>query len=247
MRRIVFWAFLLLLGSGVLGATVFQGQIAGAAGEKQARPTAQPTQTVREQNLDTNGFIRTHEQGTADVNVTNATVPVSGSVDVATMPNVKLDPTGNTVKIDPANNTVAISSSQTSPVSVSNVNDGQNPFEHNLGQAWAPGDDHACTPASFPIPTGKTFVEETVSLTVQVPTGTVLKEAIVIENLESKLYLVPVRIGSDGTTDYYAASEQVRNYVAAGRTIRICAFATAPVSAAGAIGMLDDGYLLNTP
>jgi hypothetical protein len=79
MSRIVFWAFLLLLGSGVLGATVFQGQIAGAAGQRatrRARTSSTPL-SVREQNVDSNGFIRTHEQGTANVNVTNSGLSVA--------------------------------------------------------------------------------------------------------------------------------------------------------------------------
>lgn len=39
-----------------------------------------PGQQVREQNLDENGNIRVHEQGTADVNVTNRSLLVSGTV-----------------------------------------------------------------------------------------------------------------------------------------------------------------------
>ncbi len=34
---------------------------------------ATPTQAVEEQNLDASGFIAVHEQGTANVNVTNLT------------------------------------------------------------------------------------------------------------------------------------------------------------------------------
>ena|SRR5438876_10030066 len=48
-----------------------------------AAPTAQQ---VREQNLDGSGFIRTHEQGTASVNVTNGSLPVSGTVNVGNFP-----------------------------------------------------------------------------------------------------------------------------------------------------------------
>jgi hypothetical protein len=43
-------------------------------------PTPGPSQPVREQNLDPNGLIRVHEQGTANVNVTNVPLPVSGTV-----------------------------------------------------------------------------------------------------------------------------------------------------------------------
>ena len=43
-------------------------------------PTPGPSQPVREQNLDPNGLIRVHEQGTANVNVTNVPLPVTGTV-----------------------------------------------------------------------------------------------------------------------------------------------------------------------
>jgi hypothetical protein len=45
-------------------------------------PTPGPSQPVLEQNLDANGLIRVHEQGTANVNVTNVPLPVSGNVNV---------------------------------------------------------------------------------------------------------------------------------------------------------------------
>ena len=48
------------------------------------RPGA--TQPVREQNLDAAGAIRVHEQGVADVSVTNDSLAVVGTVDVANFP-----------------------------------------------------------------------------------------------------------------------------------------------------------------
>jgi hypothetical protein len=78
MRRIIALAFLLLLASGVLGATVFSGQIAGASGKRTAKPAA-PTPS--------------------HVIVDNTPLPVSGTVTVGNTPNVKLDPTGNTVQL----------------------------------------------------------------------------------------------------------------------------------------------------
>jgi hypothetical protein len=51
-----------------------------------AAPSAQQ---VREQNLDASGFIRTHEQGTANVNVTNGSLPVAGTVNVGNLPAVQ--------------------------------------------------------------------------------------------------------------------------------------------------------------
>lgn len=69
----------MVLVSTVLGATVFQQPIAGAAGSVQSfliGNDAAHAIPVREQNLDADGNVRTHEQGTANVNVTNAAVPV---------------------------------------------------------------------------------------------------------------------------------------------------------------------------
>ena len=50
----------------VLGATVFREDVAQAA---------QGILSVREQNFDSNGNIKVHEQGTANVNITNQTLP----------------------------------------------------------------------------------------------------------------------------------------------------------------------------
>ncbi len=55
----------------------------------QAVPTEVP---VREQNIDPGGSIRVHEQGTASVNVANASLPVAGTVNVGNLP---VDPAGN--------------------------------------------------------------------------------------------------------------------------------------------------------
>ena len=67
----------------VVGVLVLAFSLAAAVGPN----PAPPSQQVREQNLDENGNIRVHEQGTADVNVTNARLDVSGTVR-ATIPPV---------------------------------------------------------------------------------------------------------------------------------------------------------------
>jgi hypothetical protein len=52
---------------------------------------AAPSATrVGEQNLDASGFIRTHEQGTANVNVTNGSLPVSGTGNLPATQNVNV-------------------------------------------------------------------------------------------------------------------------------------------------------------
>ncbi|HEU4760323.1 MAG TPA: hypothetical protein VFT91_10130 [Dehalococcoidia bacterium] len=85
MRTIILSAVLVSLVGGLVGAFAY-GQLFGEAS------AALLAQRVREQNLDANGLIRVHEQGTANVTVTNASLPVSGTVDVGNLP---LDANGN--------------------------------------------------------------------------------------------------------------------------------------------------------
>jgi len=96
MRKALIPAFLLVLGSMVLGATVLREPIAHATSPFQpvivGNDTAHPVPT-REQNLDAGGNVKVHEQGTADVNVTNSALQISGT------PAVKIDPSGNTVNL----------------------------------------------------------------------------------------------------------------------------------------------------
>ena len=76
MRRAFIPVFLLLLGSVVLGATVFRDDIAHATGLAQSVTVANNPLNVREQNTDANGNIKVHEQGTASVNVANRVLSV---------------------------------------------------------------------------------------------------------------------------------------------------------------------------
>src|SRR5215210_7228978 len=85
MRKPVLAALLLVVGSLVLGGTVLHEPIAKAAspftnvivGNTAANPVP-----VAVQDLDANNNIRVHEQGTASVNVTNSSFPVTGTVNV---------------------------------------------------------------------------------------------------------------------------------------------------------------------
>ncbi len=54
-----------------LGALFVGGEWASSA------PAVQPPLPVQEQNLDADGNVKVHEQGVADVNVTNASLPVA--------------------------------------------------------------------------------------------------------------------------------------------------------------------------
>lgn len=93
MRKPLLAAVLLIVGSVVLGATVLHEPIAKAAspftnvivGNTAANPVP-----VTVQDVDGNSNIRVHEQGTAavheqgtaSVNVTNSSIPVTGTVSV---------------------------------------------------------------------------------------------------------------------------------------------------------------------
>ena len=80
MKKAIIPAFLLVLGSTVLGATVLREPLAWAAPPMPsvfvANDESNPVPD-REQNLDADGNIKVHEQGTADVNVTNTSLPVA--------------------------------------------------------------------------------------------------------------------------------------------------------------------------
>jgi hypothetical protein len=77
MRRRAALGALLLIGVGVLlGATVFRADIAQATG------LDKPVTPVLEQNLDGSGNIKVHEQGTANVNVTNSSLSVTAAAPI---------------------------------------------------------------------------------------------------------------------------------------------------------------------
>jgi hypothetical protein len=87
MRRSVVAAILVLLAGTVLGGTVFRAPIGYAATAPSSLLNVFVTNDpmhpvpVREQNLDTNGNIKVHEQGTAAVHVDN--LPATQAVTVS--------------------------------------------------------------------------------------------------------------------------------------------------------------------
>jgi hypothetical protein len=89
MRRRTLIGVLTLIGVGVfLGTTVFREEIAQAAQSIIVTNTPDQAVPAREQNLDANGFIRVHEQGSAPVkldrdgNVVRVATSRSSPVDV---------------------------------------------------------------------------------------------------------------------------------------------------------------------
>ncbi len=109
MRRFILLAGLLVLGSCVLGATMFRDQIASAGGQRakktarRATPAPSPVvftngsavstgntvkidsnaNSVKVTNTDSDGNVKVHEQGTANVNVTNSSLPIAQPAPVA--------------------------------------------------------------------------------------------------------------------------------------------------------------------
>jgi hypothetical protein len=94
MGRRLAVAVALVVTGAVLGATVLREPLAQAAASVPSffvtNDSAHPV-PVREQNLDASGNIKVHEQGTAavheqgtaNVNVTNGSIPVTGTVNVS--------------------------------------------------------------------------------------------------------------------------------------------------------------------
>jgi hypothetical protein len=78
-RRALTGVSFAILGSAV--TIMLMGKVSA-----QPEPVPQPSQPVREQNLDANRFIRVHEQGTANVNVANSQLTVGGTVSVDNFP-----------------------------------------------------------------------------------------------------------------------------------------------------------------
>jgi hypothetical protein len=81
MRSTLITAVVVVLSASlVLGATVFRAEIAEAA-QSMVVTIIGP--------LDANGNVAVHEQGTANVNVANSTLPVAGTVNVGNLPAVQ--------------------------------------------------------------------------------------------------------------------------------------------------------------
>jgi hypothetical protein len=84
MRKVLMPAFLLSLGSALLGATVLHEPLAHAAQAIFISNDSSNPVPVQEQRTDANGNIKVHEQGTANVNVGNfpPTQQITGTVGI---------------------------------------------------------------------------------------------------------------------------------------------------------------------
>lgn len=94
-RRMIGAAMIVGLTSGLMGVVAYEQLVRPAFAD-----TGPPSGLfTREQNLDTNGLIRVHEQGTPTVSVGNfpATQPVTGTVNVGNLPATQ--PVSGTVNV----------------------------------------------------------------------------------------------------------------------------------------------------
>jgi hypothetical protein len=85
MRKALMSVASILLVGLVLGSTVFRAQVAHAASSVLNVFVTNDTShavPVRDQNTDANGDIKVHEQGTANVNVTNSSLSVAPATPV---------------------------------------------------------------------------------------------------------------------------------------------------------------------
>jgi hypothetical protein len=143
MRRLFFYAFLLILGGAIAGAITYSQSASARSSGPQAAP-------VLEQNVDANGFIRIHEQGTAEVHVTNTSLPVTGTVNVGNLPT----DAGRVIRLSDAFVYAPHQSIQTSAIDTS---DCRALVAYVAQNAIDSAGDVAVQPTLLPTPTGSGF------------------------------------------------------------------------------------------
>lgn len=166
-------------------------------------------------------------QGTVNANITNTSVPVSGTVSVNSLPAISLSGT-SPVSI-PSNS--PFSPLYVEPEAFAAVN-GHGASCENTGplQSFAPSAQTFC---SYPagIVATSILVIDGVSLFVQVPAGTVVQNAFFgaasTIGVSPYAFLVPTKVSTDGTSDYYVAQAPVKTYFGATATIG-CGITTSP-------------------
>lgn len=155
-------------------------------------------------------------QGAVNANITNGTVPVTGTVNVgsvASLPAVTLN----------SGSTVSINSSEFAPVFVeayaaaaNNPYGGGTPAQGGTSLSPFQDGQNSCTGFQS-ISSGTRLVVESISLTAQVPTGTTVENAYFgvnqgVGGVTLEGYLVPVKVSSNGVSDYWVASSPIRGY-----------------------------------
>ena len=184
---------LLLLAAGLLVvaalSTIFFANPAIASNPLAVAVTNTP--------LPVQGAVNAHQSG-------NWNVGVSGTVDVATMPNVNLA-TGSTVGVhNPLDG-----NGNSTPL---HIRDDDNPAQHPYWDTCAGQANGAITAgcSTTPAPQGKTLVVEEVDTLVQVPSG---QGVVPFYGYSAPAALYPLTFaGTDGSTDFYVGHVQTRIY-----------------------------------
>lgn len=143
--------------------------------------------------------------------------------------------------------TVLIGNDANHPVLVSSANvPGQHVSDFKLAGQSATCDD------GWTVPTGKRLVIQSVSLTAQVPGGTLLKQAFVrvtatdlAQPTKHSPAQLPISLHSQGTvsgTTTYTGNETLDAYADSGSDVNACVFADRNVSS-GSMQVVYSGYL----
>jgi hypothetical protein len=161
-------------------------------------------------------------QGTVNANITNGSVPVS----VSSLPAVTLS--GTTAVSIPSNS--AFAPLYVEPEAFAAVNNHGAECENTGPLSPYQNGQNSC---SYPVGITLTsiLVVDGVSVFAQVPAGTVVQNAFLGPSggggVMPYAYLVPVKVSTDGTSDYYVAQSPIKTYF--GATAQIgCGITTNP-------------------
>ena len=155
-----------------------------------------------------------------------------------------LDGAGNIKVHEQGTASVHVTNSASAPLPVTNVNDGQNPYQSVDTEALETAEASVC--ASFAsLPSGKRLVAQTFSGALKVLTGTTVEYATFGQGGSAEpIFVAPTKVGSDGTNDYYAFTQQIRAYVDDPEAPNYCVWFSA-LTGAGTLQVGLTGYLLN--
>jgi hypothetical protein len=178
----------------ILGATVFRDQVAGTtalAEEVTVNNTPAQAVPVREQNLDANGNIAIHEQGTAQV--------------------------AGTIGIDPSANSVVIGNSASDPVPVALQPPPLEPVQETVTVGLGTGETDDQEPL-FTVPAGKRLIVDFVSANGALGANALVLAEV---KVGSGLFVPRVTLPLSKTRDSgpFLAAEAVTLYAEAGETV----------------------------
>lgn len=227
MKRLICVA---LLATCAAAAALFSVGTAGAGAPS-------PVQRVMEQNVDSQGNIKVHEQGTSQVSLTGS-------------PRVGLDPTlGNTVKFDPNANTVKIDAVGSGPIETQAAdNPAQSPVERRGDLQFPDGfNGNGESIDLYTVPSGYELVIEQISVRAGLQSGQQAYAFLYVDSGSGPVIpwtvpLTTVDLASDGTAAS-AGDIQTRIYADPGSDVS-CQVLRSPSSGIANVGCSISGYLV---